>query len=252
MPTFQQQLDDPAGIVEVWFHDTKLRECVTYSYRVRLVMINPLFGLFGVVADKTDAAAVTLATAWSVWSEPVTVKRPTEFFVAEAGGGGMVPVDVFTMKWGQRVKQNFTVRQGEPIGGKATVKLWKLGEQELVDVEVDFATGAIAVDLAFGKKRPVPNSVIASSTTELLYLNVDGQLRTRTALADRESERYKKLIGEATWLEEGQPASPSGVLARPGARPGLTSRTKRDTGTLRRTGGSGARTRDQRAQFGEP
>ena len=255
VPTFQQQLDDPAGIVEVWFHDTDLRECVTYSYSVRLVMINPLFGLFGVVGDKADAEEVTLSTEWSAWSEPVPVERPTEFFMAEAGGGGMVPVDVFTMKWGQRVRQNFTVRQGEPIGGKATVKLWKLGEQELVDVEVDFATGAIAVDLAFGKKRPMPNTAIVSSTTELLYLDVDGQLRTRTPLADKESARYKKLIGEATWMEEVQPASVSGVLARPGARPDrMSPRTKKDTRTVRRTSGSGssARGREQRRQFGGP
>lgn len=252
VPTFQQQLDNPAGIVEVWFHDTRLDECVTYSYRVRLVVINPLLGLYGVVGDKADAEKVKLSTAWSAWSDPVTVERPTEFFVAEAGGGGMVPVDVFTMKWGQRVKQNFTIRQGEPIGGKATVKLWKLGEQESVDVEVDFATGAIAVDLAFGKKRPVPNSVIASSTTELLYLDVDGQLRTRTALADRESARYKKLVGEATWLEEGHPASPSGLLARPGAtRPDrMSSRTRRDPRATRRPIRPGSRFRDQRDRVG--
>ncbi len=198
IPTFQEQLDNPAGILEVWFHDTGLTEGMVYSYRLRLVLVNPLLGRFKDVADKADAVVQTLKTPWSDWSESVEVKRPTEFFlVGSASHNKTVVVEVFTQRWGQRVSERFPVGRGEPIGGNVTKELLRLGTGEPVKTVVSFKTGAIAVSFNFQKRHRVPGTdFFRTTTTEMLYLDAGEKLRTRTQFADESSQRYKDLLKE--------------------------------------------------------
>ena len=198
VPSLEEQMANPAGILEVWFHDQDgLEEGVSYSYSFRLVLVNPLVGQFSKVKDKQDAEVVTLATPWSEWSEPVLVKRPTEFFlVGHAPQLGTVEVDVFTQKWGQRVKSRFTVSRGEPIGGEAMVEIVRLDTRKPEVVKVSFNTGAIAVDFDFNRKQRIAGTNYYRTTTEMLYLDAEGRLCTRTEVEDINSPRYKELLQE--------------------------------------------------------
>lgn len=203
MPTIQEQLDNPAGTLEAWFHDTRLAQGMTYSYRFRMVLVNPLLGRFKDVTNEADAKIQTLKTPWSNWSESVAVKRPTEFFmVGSAEQMGTVKVEVFTQRWGQRVSHLFPVRQGEPIGGDVPKELLRLGTGELVSTVVSFKTGAVAVSFDFKKKQRIPGTNIERTTTELLYLDTNGRLRTRTKLADESSQRYNDLLNEVRQAAE--------------------------------------------------
>lgn len=198
IPTLQEQLDNPAGILEVWFHDAMLKEGMIYSYRLRLVLVSPLLGRFKDVANKDDAMVRTLKTPWSSWSESVKVKHPSEFFlVGSAPQMGTVEVEVFTQRWGQRVSQRFTVGPGEPIGGDEQKDLLRLDSGEITRTTVSFRTGAIAVSFDFKKRQRVPGTdFFRTTTTELLYLDAAGKLRTRTRFADESSPRYKELLNE--------------------------------------------------------
>ena len=198
VPSLEEQLVNPAGILEVWFHDQDgLEEGVSYSYSFRLVLVNPLIGQFSKVKDKKDAQVTTLATPWSEWSEPVTVKRPTEFFlVGHALQMGTVEIDVFTQKWGQRVKSRFTVSKGEPIGDEASVEIVRMDTRKPDVVKVSFKTGAIAVDFDFNRKQRIAGTNYYRTTTEMLYLDAKGQLHTRTEFEDVNSPRYKELLQE--------------------------------------------------------
>jgi len=197
VPDFSEQLAHEEGILELWFHDTSLSEGSTYSYRVRLVLLNPLFGWFAAAADEADAKKLKLPTPWSEWSDPITVSRPTEFFlVGQFAAWEQVYVDVFTLKWGQRIKERFSIRRGEPIGG--VVKKELLGwSDELRLTEVDFTTGAIAVDFDFNKRLPARGPGFSNVTTEMLYLDAEGKLSVRTEAEDKASNRFQELIKQA-------------------------------------------------------
>jgi len=193
VPDLEAQLNHPQGILEIWAHDTALDEAVEYSYRVRLVLLNPLFGKLKGVEKPADANKLQLTTPWSEWSEPVLVKRAAQFFLTGTNPQQeMVAVRVYTQKWGQVVAENFNVRRGEPIGRKVTKRLETFGG-ELRETEVNFETGAVAVDFDFARRVRVPNSSIVRSTTEMVYLDAEGRLRSRTLFADQISERRKEL-----------------------------------------------------------
>jgi len=107
-----------------------------------------------------------------------------------------VEIDVFTQKWGQRVMSRFTVSKGEPIGGKALVEVVRLDTHKPEVVKVSFNTGAIAVDFDFNKKQRIAGTNYYRTTTEMLYLDAEGRLRTRTEFEDVNSPRYKELLQE--------------------------------------------------------
>jgi len=186
------QLSHDKGILEAWFHDTTLTVMETYSYQVRLVLFNPLFGMVKEVKKEQDANELALLTGWSEWSEPVKVKQPTDFWLVGAGLGDSVYVRVSTERWGHRVERPFTIRRGDPIGQEVVMKLRRLtGGEE--DTPVSFKTGAVAVDFNFSRKVRVPNSSIVNTTVELLYLDADGQLRSRTLFEDQRKRREPAL-----------------------------------------------------------
>ena len=196
VPSLQEQLSHAKGILEVWVHDTDLTEGRTYAYRVRLVLYNPLFGQFRVVPkDKQDQAKqVAVKTPWSAWSEPVAVKRGTEFFLTgrflNQGGN----VKVFTHKWGQWVEQSFRVEPGDPIGRVVSKKLRRLDTGLVETTEVDFRTGAIAVDFEFDRKKIVGKAGFTRETMVMLYQDADGKLRSRVDYEDMNCQRYKELL----------------------------------------------------------
>jgi len=192
VPPLLTQLADPAGIFEVWLHDTTPELGRQYRYRLRLVVVSPLLGRPGVVKDKADADKLSVATPWSEWSEPVGVQKSPEFFLT--GSMSMmdrVAVTVFKEKWGQQISERFNVGRGQRIRKKVSRKLMYYDGTEK-PVEIDFDTGAWAVDFAF--KVPVPRSGgIFSSDTELIYIDAKGGLNRRSLQDDQNSQRFKTL-----------------------------------------------------------
>jgi len=197
VPALRRQLEHPEGILEVWAHDVGLTVGREFQYRIRLAVLNPLFGQFQDVTQKADAELLTLMTPWSGWSPPASAARPTRFFVV--GGAeqqGIVMVQAFSEKWAQPVTTSFRVLRGEPIRATVT-KTVRRPDGQTEQAPVDFDTGALAVDFNFRRRHRLANTDIVLTTTELLYLDAEGALRTRTEAADRASPVYNDLKNKA-------------------------------------------------------
>jgi hypothetical protein len=75
----------PGAFDMLWIHDDGLQEGSIYRYRARLIVSNPLYGAPAVCENPAVAAMLGIPadsnSAWSAWSEPVTVAGKTRFFV---------------------------------------------------------------------------------------------------------------------------------------------------------------------------
>ncbi|MHC4716776.1 MAG: hypothetical protein ACYS5V_07395 [Planctomycetota bacterium] len=199
VPPLATQTSDPAGIFEVWFHDTSLVQDMQYRYRFRLVLVSPLFGRANRVKDEADAAVVSMNTPWSPWSDPAGVQQSLDFFLVGFFPPHQVTVEVFVQKWGQSLGERFNVRRGQRIRKKVTRSLLHF-DGESKDVEIDFDTGAWATDFVFDV--PVPGKI--SKDTQRIYLDAKGRLCRRSLTEDEASERYEQLQQRAA--EKLQPA----------------------------------------------
>ena len=215
VPTLRQQMQD--GKVLIWFHqDTDLAEDKEYQFRLRLVLVNPLYGYVDQTNTEADATTLTITTPFSDWSETTSLKRSTEFFlVGRAPLQRTVRVRVFAHYLGRWFRQDYTVNEGEPIGGKKAVKMHKppappdapamLGapaararaakeDPVLENVTVDFATGVVSVEFDFEKKYVNPKfASMKHDTVEMLYLDHLGRLGRRIPENDKDNTRYKEL-----------------------------------------------------------
>jgi len=200
IPDLAKQME--AGKVLIVFHDNTLKLGRFYRYRVRLVLLNPLLTFDSLVRDPVrDARTKEVRSPWSEWSDEVIVEDPTTFFLTGRLPPDQVRVTVFTRKLGQTVMKAFLVSPGMAIGRPATVRLSKPGAAEAADTEVDFSTGAVAVEVDFNRPflKGSPGIMrISTETAAMLYLTRTGELKTRIQAADEQAERYKKLLKEAT------------------------------------------------------
>ena len=187
--TLDQQIDE-GGDLLVWFHDVSAVSGKEYKYRVRLVLVNPLLSYDAELAKdlKADAKVTTITTDWSPPSDPVSVRKETKFFLAGASDlTGSVRVSVYTQRLGQWANKAFSVTPGQSIGGKVTVPLTHPATGKVEKVTVDFSTGATAIDFDFN--RQIPAGRFLKKTAAMVYLDENGDLKTRILDDDKRKER---------------------------------------------------------------
>ncbi len=172
----------------------------TYRYRMRVGILNEYCPAAGKLKDPNNATRPILYGEWSDPSEPVNIERDTYFYVARKDREAGLRVDVF--KWYQDgwVKETFVVESGDEIGGKRGVQV-SIGNEKYYE-ELDFFTGAVAVDLMLDtpyedvQTRGDGYSLTqrsAQKTQVLVYMDEDGELHERLAMADKADPRYKEL-----------------------------------------------------------
>ena len=213
VPSRAQQMRD--GALLVWFHDVSLKSGSTYRYRLRLMLLNPLYTRAADVkkGSEKDATIARIATPWSPWSDGKRVTSLTEFYVSghtSTAEGKKINVEVFSHSLGQRVVKRFTVRKGEVIGQEARVEVTDPLDHTIVTKNVDFATGAIAVSFDFRRRIYKGKNLDAAYTTAMLYLDDNGRLQVRTLHDDTRNKAYKKLGEEARRTAEAVSAAKSG------------------------------------------
>jgi hypothetical protein len=187
--TRQMQL----GKLLCWFFDPTMESGKVYRYRVSMKFINPLLGCTRDVKAPEDALVATVDSPWSSWSEPASVRGAAEFFLTGSFENTQeATVTLFSTSMGQIVRQSVQVKAGQAIGSKIKLKVNNpVNPQQKIDAEVDFSTGATAVGLNFNKIIWKGNT--SKKTTELLYLDSDGELKTRLLDIDLSSKAYKDL-----------------------------------------------------------
>ena len=177
--------------VAIWAHDTTAQPGKVYRYRVRYYLKNPLHMTHGFFRNQKDASVFAVPSEWSGWLQTAAPQNVHFFFakrkVPNAKGQiGWVEVDVFKRDKGVWTKSTFQITPGDAVG------------QIDPTTGVNFATGATLVDL---------RTMARSEDARILIADEQGNLETRTLMADLSSEFYRDLLNKVA----APPAGPGGV-----------------------------------------
>ena len=185
------------GRLLAWFRDTTLQPGMRRQYRMRVVLVNPLFGETDKVDEDRpeDARQPVIVGPWSGWSAPAEVEYPTQFRLAGWNKvKGVMNVEVFTRVLGHWVASKFEVQPGRSVGGVARATVPNpLDPSQTVTREVVFQTGAVVVELDFDQKIFVGNVLVPTETGSMHYLDNEGRLKARYLHEDLRDPRYRQL-----------------------------------------------------------
>jgi hypothetical protein len=194
VPPVAVQIANPKGLLEIWFHDDTLVQGASYSYRLRLVLINPLLAQPRDASKDEEAKVIALTSPWSDWSEPIVVGSPVEFFVTgETPAKSEAYLTIFTQKYGSTIKcpKTMAVRPGEPMGSVVEMDV-RRRDGTWEKTKVDFRCGT-CVDIDFNKKIKAKGAHSLVNTVEVIYEDADGELKSRVGANDLASEKLKNL-----------------------------------------------------------
>jgi hypothetical protein len=161
-----------AGNVITFQHDDSVQPGKSYRYRMRYLILNPVYQQPAAAADAKIAAQFRWESEWSEWTQPVDVQSRLSFFVSSqiTTGANAVSMEVFQFVNGRMTSKTFNVQPGDLIGGTDAAA-------------GDFNTGFTLVDI---RRDPSRNENYA------LILAPDGSLIRRDG-GDRSSQRYQDL-----------------------------------------------------------
>jgi len=190
----------------VWAYDLAIIPGRTYRYRSRVNLYNWYVGVVSRVAERADAEKIELAGAWSAPSEPIDIEDDTYFYLTSGDQASKVArVDVYKWSLAQWHKQQFRVSVGEPIGATKRVRVMQPdGTPSERPIEVDFQTGAVLVDLDFGRDATVMEArglgqfelKTSPGSLAMVYLDSDGSLAERLSVLDSQDPWRAHLNSE--------------------------------------------------------
>lgn len=174
--TIPQGPFDPAmwqgGNIITFQHDDTVSPGKSYRYRMRYLMLNPVYGQPAGAADAKIAAQFRWESAWSDWTGVVNVSSKLSFFVSSqiTTGANAVQMEIFQFINGRMSSKTFAVQPGDEIGGTdANAREFKTG-YALVDIRRD----------------------AAKNENYALIMAPDGNLLRRD-FSDKSSQRYQDL-----------------------------------------------------------
>jgi hypothetical protein len=169
---------DPTAVPVItgWLHDETVQAGKTYRYSVRYAIKNPIFATANVSVDPKLAEVFALTSPVAPWSESVTIRQLTRFFIAGnwAPGSNTVRFEVFTWAQGGWTSKVFGASPGDQIGAP--------------DATTDFSTGWTVVDLRSDLRNP--------GDTYILVLDPAGNVVRRDFRSDQANPELQKLRTE--------------------------------------------------------
>jgi hypothetical protein len=186
--------------LKFWAYDLTATPGVSYKYRARVVMLNPLAGYRLILKEPDLALEVGLPSGWVEVKSPITIDNKSYYFV---DGTGDTPdtISVTVYKWylGWIYTQKFAVKKGEKIGGKKSLITYTpQAPNSFISArkEIDFSTGATLEDFSVNQtvtiKRPDGESVTETGVTQMTVRTSDGQtLKQDTANNSNNSDLKK-------------------------------------------------------------
>lgn len=136
-------LTDPAPFA-FWTFDPFARPGQRYTYRVRLLLANPLYGRDASLADeaKPFAQSPTIPTAWSEWTAPVSVDRESYLFITRANEGALgdeasATAELFRYFYGGWRRMTKRVSAGDRLEASAPVASLGASALPVFDVRLD-------------------------------------------------------------------------------------------------------------------
>jgi hypothetical protein len=184
---------DPAKTAEImaWVHDENVQPDHVYRYKARYRILNPLYHAANVAKDRKDTEVFSLESAFSDWSDAVTIPPVTAFFVDGGFYNNTARFEVFHWQDGVWHGKSFIVSPGDVIGQKD-------------DQGIDYATGWSLVAISD-----------SASSNPYAIVTEDGSLRRREVRADRSDPLFTKLRQEAAQAAPPAAGAPGGTAAMP-------------------------------------
>ncbi len=218
IPSIQEQYEK--GTVLAWFHAYRLEYGAEYRFRMRLQISNPLLTRDKDVKEdrKEDAFIRFLYSPWSAWSDTFSVERKVDFYITgRFPVGQKLSLALVTTAMGQPVTAKLSkLEAGSTIGGEFPVEILDPRNPERIqEITVDFNTGAISVAHNFDKRVDVGG--MTRNTVEMIYLDSNGELRSRLMYNDRKKFRSRTKEIEAIrekMKQGGKPSSGDAKLIR--------------------------------------
>lgn len=200
-PTLGGGAVDPASAdkIELWAYDLTAKPGTQYRYRMRLAVVNPLFGKSLAGEQTAMAKQAQLLSPWSQWTEIETLRQRYIFLVnATRPPLNQAQMEIWQFTAGTWRTAKFVVSAGDQIGGQTTnhkplvppPPTHTMGPDDraapVADTPqpIDFATGTIMLDLDF--RNAVRTGMIERNSPRLLYLNAEGDIRSRHLVEDLE------------------------------------------------------------------
>ena len=202
--------------LDVWVHDITVQPGMQYRYRMQAYVLNPLFQRDKMVEEQHVRffQKIALPTPWSDWSEPIEIEPEFEFYLVGGlpprGGDGTATVEVYTIFNGRRMRQEFKVQPGDPIGGTRTIDV--NGVPRTVDMRLDW----VVVDL---ERIMGGGSGTGTTTTRMIVLDrSSGELDNRVLARDQKNPQRLQRQFDAQQAESA--ASARGIDDRTALRSG--------------------------------
>jgi hypothetical protein len=189
-----------ADQIELWAYDLTAESGTRYRYRMRVAVVNPLFGK-SLAGEQTPLAKqAQLLSPWSEWTEVETLRQRYTFLVnATRPPLNQAQIEIWQFSGGNWRTAKFVVSAGDQIGGLTT------DHKPLVPPPaaapgmpaapaapetpqpIDFATNTIMLDLDF--RNVVRTGMIERNSPRLLYLNAEGDILSRHLVEDLELKK---------------------------------------------------------------
>jgi hypothetical protein len=185
------------GTAELWFHDTDVIVQQKYSYKMRLLFVNPLYTYDDVAFDKKDALVESIPSEWSQWTQSEEIHRTTQFFLTGAQKMGRTRqfyCTIFTRCLGQVVSEKTDVAVGRMIGGVLPKEIKNPTTDGYVSKVVNFSTNAIVVNIDFDKK--IVNHMGRPGDTKELICLEDGKLVSRILVKHMPPDSPERAVYE--------------------------------------------------------
>jgi hypothetical protein len=166
--------------IVVWAHDDTAQPGKTYRYKLRYYLKNPVMQTKNVCNPQNLADQFYIVSADSAWTDQVTIKSETNFFVVAVRPGiamTRVKFDIFRWKNGAWQMQTAEAGPGDMVGGVDPA------------TGTDFTTGLTLVTVKQDPNRGEDQTILL--TTD------GGIIQSRDLAVDQNSPEHKKLKDQA-------------------------------------------------------
>jgi hypothetical protein len=177
--------------LKVWANDFTAKPGITYKYRIRVIMYNPLAGYKPYLKDASNNLLAGLASDWVDAAGTITLDKPLYYF-AEGPSSDKKAARFSVYKWylGKWYQADFNVKPGDAIGENRKMKLLTTpvsGSNSSTDDsdrgEVDFSSGA-----TFEKMDVSADGVSLKAT----ITTADGKTEVQDSATIAETKEYKE------------------------------------------------------------
>jgi len=187
-----------------------------YRYKLIVGVINPLYGVARLEAAQLSENQSRVALTPSQeeldlapWIEPVEIEPNNRFFVVSANDRG-ARVNVWRVHNGERIKEQFDVNPGDPIGGLVSIP-----DEDGINHDVDMLVGATVVDI--DRRRDINGQTVWT----LIYIDDYGNLHERPLSDDQSaSSQFERRLREEREARERAMDMLPGNGGRDGVGPG--------------------------------